>query len=406
MKRFIVVLTLLFGLGPVPSYAQKDPLEPPDLARFLKWGPLRVRPGIGVSNLGYDDNVFFDPPEEALGDYRVTVSPRLEGLVLFGDRAFVTFQEKLDYTLYRKYSEVNFLNQEGTARVTVPFNRFGVFADLGLLDRQDRPTSEFDNRLERREARVGGGVIVRLGWRTFAEIGRERSNWSYDDPDNQNTALRLDRTDRRSRVLVAYRLTGNTRLTMEAETAAIDFDDPDSGRDARETSILPGIEIGEDGRLSGSLSLGQTRVDLDDPTKDDLSELVCEAELAYRLGSGTTLRLDGERRVGFAVFEDNNFFLDRSVTVRVIHYLNRHVGFEVAESRGRLTFPEAAADATDRVDRITQREIGIRFRLFENLLGRRFEYALKWRRWRRDTEPFDAFDQSRSTVGLAAVVGF
>ena len=35
-------------------------LEPPDLSRYLRWGPLRVRPLIEVRDLGHDDNIFSD----------------------------------------------------------------------------------------------------------------------------------------------------------------------------------------------------------------------------------------------------------------------------------------------------------------------------------------------------------
>ena len=406
MRRLLPAITALLAISGWPAFAE-DPLEPPDLLRYLRWGPLRVRPTLGVSNLGFDDNVFFsNRDEEKQGDYRITLSPRLEGLLLFGDRAFLVFDEKLDYTLYQEFNDQNFLNQSFTTRITLPLERIGFFVDLGTFRRKDRPNSELDTRLDRQENQVGAGIIVKLGWRTFAEIGRTYSDSSQSDPDISSVGDLLDRVERGNRARVQYRLMGQTRLTLQAAVKKITFDNPDVQRDSRETSLLPGVKFGEGARLSGSVELGVARIDLRDPLKRDFSELVGGGNLAYRLGTDTTLRLEGRREVGYAVFQQNNFFLDRSVSTRVIHFLNRVLGFEVGGQRGKLTFPQAEATG-ERTDRITQYDLGVRVRLSENALGKRVEYTLRWRRYRRDSNgPFDFLDQNRSTIGMGAVVGF
>ena len=407
MKRFFSTLAVLVALPALQIEAREHPLEPPDLDRYVRWGPVRVRPGFGITNLGYDDNVFFasgNQPRQ--GDYRVTVSPSLDGLVLFGDRAFLTFQEKLAYTFYRKFNEQNFQDQSFTTRTTFPLGRMGFFAELDLARGKYRPSSELDTRLDRRENRVGLGIILELGWRTFAEIERTRTDLEHSDPDIASVDNLLDRVEHGNELRLEYRLAGRTRLTLEAAINKITFDDPTAGRDSREKSLLPGVRFGEGGRLSGSMALGVTRIDLRDPQERDFSGLVGEAQLAYRLGRGTTLQLGGKREVDFAVFQQNNFFLDRSASTRVIHFFGRVLGFEVGGRRGKLTFPESGA-VVERVDLITEYDLGIRVRLLENALGKRVEYTLKWQHYRRDSNPpFDNLDQSRSTIGLGVVVGF
>jgi hypothetical protein len=330
-------------------------------------------------------------------------------LLLLGDRAFLTFDEKIDYTIYREFSSQNYLNQTGTARLTIPRRRFGFFTEVGLLQREDRPNSELDARPERRESRFGAGIILRLGWRSYAEVEQMLSKWSHSDPDFLSSSgltidELLDRHERGTQFRLGYRLTDRTKLTFETSNKEIDFDNAATNRDSREWRWLPGIEFGEGGRLRGVFRIGHSRIDARDPAQPDYSGLVGEARLAYWLGSDTTVSVNGRREVGFAVYQGNLYLLDRTAGARVVHYLNRAVGVEAGFSRGTLTFP-GAASANDRQDQVREYEIGLRLRISENALGRRVEYSLKARRYERDST-VASLDQSRTTLGVAAVVGF
>ncbi len=410
MKRSAGVLGLGLALAAsvAPAHAlQADPFAPPDPLRYLRWGPLRVRPGFAVTELGHDDNVFFRSASEPKeGDLRVTLSPRLEGLVLFGQRAFVTFRGQVDYTAYRRFRDQNFFNRQLEARASVPFGRVAVFADLLADRRRDRPTSEFDSRLERDNFGTALGVALKLGSRTRAQLALRRTDRSFTDPDLPRVGALLDRLERGLETTLAYTWTEQTTLLVEFSTLRVRFDDPSVARDSRQRDLIPGIRFGERSRLGGLLRLGRTRIDLDDPAKRDFSGVVGELDLRYRFGRGTTVRLEGERRAGFAVFESNNLFLDRSAGVRVIHFFNRVLGAETAVRRGRLSFPGAGSVA-DRLDRIRSRELGVRWRVQQSGLGERVEYSLRWVEWERDTNPpFDHLDQTRSTLDFGASFGF
>ena len=120
MKASVRLVLLTAAVLLPRGAAGADPLSPPDLSHYLRWGPFRVRPNVTLSNLGYDSNIFETADEaERQGSWTATVSPRLEGLVLFGHRAFLTFDERLDYTAYVSAGELNYLNHRGNARVKV-----------------------------------------------------------------------------------------------------------------------------------------------------------------------------------------------------------------------------------------------------------------------------------------------
>src|SRR5262245_38135768 len=104
------------------AWSQSTPLSPPDLQRYLTWGPFRVRPGLQLSNIGYDDNILYRyelDPRPAVGDYTATLTPKVEGVVLFGSRAFFTFDGHFDYTYYLHNSSVSYANVFSDGRLTV-----------------------------------------------------------------------------------------------------------------------------------------------------------------------------------------------------------------------------------------------------------------------------------------------
>jgi hypothetical protein len=409
MNRPWIRLALGAALACTPCLAQRSALEPPDLGRYLRWGPLRARPGFQVSNLGYDDNIF-SSNVDPVGDYTATWAPRLDGLLLLGDRAFLEFEGKLEYTTYLEYRSQNFLNERGQARLTLPYRRMGVYVD-GLLNRiQERPLDAEDIRVDRAEDGYGAGVILAPGWRTEIEIGGARERLRYSDPDadpDQTVTVgdRLDRTENLRTLEVRYGVFGRTRLTLDAHTSRIDFRSPVSAnRQSRGWGIVPGIDFGEGGPLAGAFRVGRMRIDAEDPVQPDFDDIVARAEVRYRLGPRTTLRLDGEREPDYTLSSTGVFYIATRARLRAVRYLNRIVGVEAGASRGTLEFP-VSAGVFEREDRLQTYEVGLRFRLAQNSLGRRIEYSLRLERYRRDSND-DAFDRSRTRWGVNAIVGF
>ena len=412
------LLGLLLAAMPVAGRAaEPDPLVPPDLTRYLRWGPLRVRPNVTLSNVGYDDNIYDSPAVERVGDYTATVSPGVQGLVLFGHRAFLTLRETVDATLYLDSAnhDLAYLNQRGDARLTVPFGSVGAYVDGAVHRINERPISDIVGRPQRNETRLGVGAIVRLGWRTHVEVGRTVLDRAYDNPvlppDHDcrlggcQDLARLNRAETGVEVRARYLLRGRTSLTLDGSTRRIAFDEPESrDRDADDRRLLPGVRFGEGGRLVGTARLGWGAIDAVDARHADYDGLLGDTSLTYRFGTGTTVQLEAERDARFAVFSDHQYYVYTGYEARVIHYITRSIGVEAATLRGHLDFSQSALER-DRQDRIEHVEAGLRLRLFENDLGRRIEYTLRIRhRQRRSTEP--GVEDSRTSGGFGVVLGY
>lgn len=401
-----VALVLLLACS--PAWANSK-LEPPDLARYLRWGPLRARPGLELSNFGYDDNILSSSVLQ-VSDITATLSPKLDGLLLMGDRAFLTFEEKLEFTGYLEYSDQNYINQRGSARVTFPLERIGFFVD-GVLNRiNERPVDLEDIRPQRDERGYGAGIILVPGWRTEIEIGSSYLELRYSDRDQdpqlgQSIDQRLDRDEDSTNIKATYRIAGRTRLALDARFGTIDFVYPlASTHDSRAISLLPGVDFGEGGTLTGTFRLGWAKIDAEEQISPDLSELVGKADLVYRPSPRTTFRLTARREPGFTVGGDSVYFLHSRVKIGAVRYLNRIFGVEASGTAGRLTFPSSLT-LDDREDDLLLYDAGVRFRLSENEMGRRVEYSLTLGRYERtSTDPLA--ERSRTTFGIGAVVGF
>ena len=398
----------------VSAHAQTpDKLEPPALSQYLRWGPLRARPGIGLSNLGYDNNIFLSTGDNVVGDYTATLSPRIDGLVLFGDGPFLTFREQFDYTAYFSYTDQSYYDNRASAKLTVPFRRFGVLVD-GTLNRiRERPVDLEDIRPIRHERGGGAAFLVRPGWRTEVEVRFGGMDYEYSDPDSSvvdSGIARLSRAESSLELTVRYRALGRTTLIFKGLRKTIDFDEPEIidgvsvPRNTDERRPMFGIDMDRGGALTGTLLVGWDRLDARDPALADLSVAVGEARLVYRLNGRTRVEIDGKRLPDFSTFTTESYYLLGEIGVRPVYYLNRLWGFEASVRRGWLTFP-ASSGTVAREDDLFRYDVGVRLRVMGNSMGRRVEYWFRVGRYHRDSN-LDGFDRDQSTVGFGATAGF
>ena len=402
-------LLLLAALGSPPARAEGSALEPPDLDQYVRWGPLRVRPRLELSNVGHDDNIFATGSNE-VSDLTATLGPKIDGLALFGHRAFLTFVERLSYTAYRDNPDQNYTNQRLSGRVTLPFGRTGLFVE-GLINRlKERPIDAEDIRADRDEDGAGLGIILEPGWRTEIELVHAHKSWRYSDPDAPEDEIlsigdRLDRHENRDGITLRYRLMGRTRLTLAAHVSDIEFESPvATGRDSDAWDLLPGLDFGEGGALSGSLRFGRSVIDTEGTLQEDYDGTAGAGELAYRPGERTTFKLEGAREPGFTISSDSTFYVDTRVRLGALYYVTRIVGIEGGVTRARITFP-GASPGFEREDDLDLYDAGLRFRLAEDARGRRIEYSLRLERYRRDSND-DVQDRERTAIGAGAIVGF
>lgn len=420
-KRLLSLFLLVLACSAVLAQ-EISPLEPPDTARYLRWGPFRVRPGIAIDDLGYDSNVFAIPnnsPLAPVGDWFLAVTPKIQGLVLFGHRAFLTFDERLQFYAYARQSEIDYFNNFFNTRLTVPFGRFGVYGDIGYDRTRDRPYDAQDIRPIRKSYPVGVGFIIKIGWRTDAELGYVHGRFTAEDsngglicqtnpfppPAQQcfTIAQWNNRVDTGTRLKARYLAFGRTRVLLELAQRTITFDDPAVDRNGTERRQLVGLDFGLGGSISGTIRVGHDNFNLVDPTATDFNGPIADIAVSYNFGSGgSRVTFVGVRDVRYTVQDSTDLYVTTGGDLRIVKYFNRFIGVEVGAGRAKLNF---LGSVPARIDTDTNGSLGLLFRISENSLGRRVEYAFRYTRWIINST-LNYLDQNRGTIGFGVSYGY
>jgi len=399
----VLVAAALPGGAIAAADPAADPLSPPPLDRYLRWGPIRARPGVALVDVGWDGNVFRS--SQTTGDYRGTLAPRLDALVLFGRTAFVTADLEARYTAYASYSELNYLDLLGESRVTVPFGRVGAYAEFERTRVRETPADLDDVRPRRDRFRRETGALFRASAKTVVEAGVSVTDDTTRDDDFGRTDIDvgdlLDRRESYAHLRARYRATGRSTVSVEVLDGKVRFDtpnvvgEPGYDRDARETRVLPAVHLAAGGPLSGDVRIGWARIDYRGALIADFSGVVGEADLAYRFASRWTARVGGDRDIGFSVSTDNAVFVRTRARLGVEARILRWLSAEGAHEFGTLRIDQA-----DRKDDLRRTFGGVGVRL----PGAPGLYRVRVGRESRESN-LEGLDRSRTFVTVTVDLG-
>jgi hypothetical protein len=275
---------------------------------------------------------------------------------------------------------------------------------------REQPVDFDDARPVRKLERARLGGILEVGWRSSVDLSHEFRDWSYTDDDYANADVSigeiLDRRETATRLETRLGVGGRTTVSLEASAFDVRFDqpsldgDPTLSRNADGWRILPGITLGEGGRLTGTVRAGPSRLDYRSDSLLDFSGWTGDADLRYRPAGRFSARLRGFRQVGFSVWDGNNYYLYTEARATATYWIRRWLGLEPEIANGSLAIP-----GTGRDDALQEWKLSTRIRLFENDLGRRTEYVVRVGRSRRDSN-IDIYDRSRAIFNVSVDLGF
>ncbi|MCJ7644485.1 MAG: hypothetical protein MUP28_08420, partial [Candidatus Aminicenantes bacterium] len=111
----------------------------------LKFGPFRVLPVLRLSNLGFDNNVYYRTAEKKpVGDYTGTISPEIKAYLLVGRSLILSFADNPEYLYYVKEERLRtFTNSFVPGGRLRLFNRFVLSGEYHFRKHTRRAFSEF-----------------------------------------------------------------------------------------------------------------------------------------------------------------------------------------------------------------------------------------------------------------------
>ncbi len=183
-------LLLLFGLlGIAPSaWAQgavgSGPLtsmltETEPTVGVLGMGPVKVAPGIVVSQLGTDSNVFNEATNPK-NDFVVSAIPDVS---VFSRLRFIKISAYggADLNYYKKYTSERSVGYIGRARVDLLLSRLFPFVGYGETKTRERPNSEIDVRADHLTTEESAGLGFQTSETSSIYAAAVRTTTHYED---------------------------------------------------------------------------------------------------------------------------------------------------------------------------------------------------------------------------------
>ena len=333
---FLILLALASHGGALAATLQDDF---PTVGTF-HWGPFRVRPFFLLKGLGYDSNVFLEDAT-ATSDFAAAPEVGIRMFSLLRNRGVVQIEELLDYVWYATNADLNHFNNAFQARGAYYMRRGYAFAELRTLSLKERPSSEIDYRIRRRERLIGAGW--RFVWPKSSlqfRLGRDLFDYEAGTEAGQSIPPALNRVEQVITVSGTKRIRPKTDLLLEWEARQIDFTEAaGSFNDSRSRRLSAGFQFDPSAFIQGAVKVGLQNLVPDDPSREGFHGPVGEGILIYRVSGRTSFEMRARRAVQFTTAPNNIYYTDQGYGATLTQALSDRVAGEIGIDREKIEFP-------------------------------------------------------------------
>ncbi|HPH43403.1 MAG TPA: outer membrane beta-barrel protein [Candidatus Aminicenantes bacterium] len=406
MRRLPVLIFFCLGLAGALS-AQSYQVFADEYRRlteqaFLRLGPLRLFPSLGVRDAGFDDNLYFGSDDGApKKDFTATLSPEIRVYWPLRDVLILTFRENPEYAYFqRETRQRGFTNSYGAGFRSLLLRRFVLSGAFGNDVHRRRLSSEFQIPANDRVRSLEAGLSYETARKTSIGITGAFRRISYEeiriDPADAPVSRLLDREEREIGAEAYYQLFPDGFLFLRGDLREYRFrDETAAWRDAEAVSFWAGLRFPLLGRIRGILNLGYKNFNPNRVGEPPFRGLVGNTGLDLRTGR-LAFRLDFARDLVFSTYADVFYFVENSWGAGGSLYLTSFLKIDYDYSGGTADYSERAAgeDSGNRVDRRRNHSLGLTVRVL-----RTAGIGIAWNseRW---TSTLGSFDRARNFVGL------
>jgi hypothetical protein len=352
MKRLRIILAAAWIAGSgVAAFGQnyrnfQDELSDIRDRVKLRFGPFRVLPMFRLSNVGFDDNVYYRTAEKKpVGDYTGTVSPEIKVYLLAGRSLILSFADNPEYLYYVKEDRLRtFTNSFVPGGRLRLFNRFVLSGEYHFRKHTRRAFSEFSRLVTDTVKGTMTGFFYETPRGTSIGFSGTIDRFLYEDivlPDYEARLSRsLNRKEKTGNIEFYYRLFSESYFFAKFGVTTYRFEHPSSRwRDSRSTQVSGGLRFPIIGRARGTLSLGYKRFVPEDPGRKVFSGLIADTSLDFRLGR-IGFRFGVARGSYFSYFEDAFYYIENRGNVGLSFRLTRLLRIDYDLQYGELKYPE------------------------------------------------------------------
>jgi len=312
----------------------------------LKFGPFRVLPALRLSNLGFDDNVYYRTAEKKpVGDYTGTASPEIKVYLLAGRSLILSLADNPEYLYYVKEDRLRtFTNSFVPGARLRLFNRFVLSGEYHFQKHTRRVFSEFSRLVTDTVKGTTAGFFYETPRGTSIGFSGTIDRFLYEDivlPDYEARLSRsLNRKEKTGNFELYYRVFSGSYFFTKVGSTTYEFEHPSSRwRNSRSFQISSGIRFPFMGRARGTLSLGYKNFIPGAAGRKSFSGLIADTNLDFRLRR-IGLRFGLGRGNHFSYFEDAFYYIENKGNVGLSFYLTKLLRIDYDLQYGELKYPE------------------------------------------------------------------
>jgi hypothetical protein len=306
LHRLAVVV--LFVCTASVGFAQQktettETTDPSETARF-HWGPLSFTPGIALTNIGIDSNVF-NTVEDQRQDTTAAIGPEVNFWTHL-QRGRVSGKTSGQYLYFKTYDNQRGWNTSNDLQFDLPLARIKPFISGSYVNTRDRPGYEIDSRSRAATNNVSLGTDFRVSGKTMFTFTGSRTNIAFDQNDTflgSALARSLNRREDSEEIQFRYALTPLTTLVVRNEALQDRFTS-EKGRNADSIRVMPGFMFKPLALISGSVFVGFRHFNALNDAIPDFNGVVALVDAKYVIAA-TRLQARVVRDVVFS-YEDAN----------------------------------------------------------------------------------------------------
>ncbi len=380
----------------------------------LRFGPFRFIPGFRLTNVGYDDNVYFRSAEDKpVGDYTGTASAEVKAYLLLGRSLILSFIENPEYGYFTRQAPLRRFTNSFSPGVRLRlFNRIALSGSYDFQKHQRRAYAEFTNLITDTDKGVNLAVFYETPRGSAIGFRQTVHRFLYEDVVFPDSVLVLSQSLNRKETTGSFELYypvfAGSSFFITAGGTTYEFDFPSyRWRNSRSFQVSTGIRFPITGRARGTLSLGYKKFTPDSKDRKAFSGLVADTNIDLRLGR-FALRFGLGRNNYFSYLSDAFFYVEDRFSPGISFRLTRRFRLDYSFQYGGLRYsepfqipgPAGAPLEIIRKDVNRMHAIG-----FSVLLFRQTGLQLSYNIFER-TSNVPGFDMKRNFVGLSLTQDF
>ena len=351
MKKYILVL-ILIAICSSSVVGQSYYTFSSEMSRIaertrFKIGPFRLYPIFSITNIGYDDNVYYRrEQDDPISDYTATFSPELQVNVLFRNYLIISFTENPAYLFYfNQTRERSWNNSLSSQFKLLLLGRFVLTGSYGYSNRKMRTTSEFSARVRT----INNGYEMGLYYETPRQtalglsISSGRMTYGNDSLPDKNVSYysTLSRRTTSGEFEFYYRIFSESSLFINLGYSEYNFIDLNyRWRDTHSYHFNIGLRFPLMGRMQGLLSIGYRKMIPEEEDRKSFSGFTGIGEIEYKF-KRFRFRLSYGRNSQFSYWTDTVYFTEQNIGGGLSFYLTRVLRLSYDISYGENQYPES-----------------------------------------------------------------